>query len=418
MVMLYYQVTTILSVVFMLIFAWRWLKHIDLGFTVSFIMIPIINVGYLEIAHADSLGAALVGNKITYLGGCFLNIFLMFGVLSLCHFKVSPLFRTILLGMSGVLYAFVLSIGRGRLFYVSADIETVNGVTVITDKVYGPVHGFFYVAAFCLLSANIVIAVYSFKNRPEVSRNILWRLLILNTACFAAFFGGRAITKDIELMPLFYCILQIVYLGIFKMLRMYDLSAGVADNLILTGTRGMISYDLNHRFLVCNTTALKIIPELKSANADKRLDESIEIFREIDGWIDEYEKDETNNTHTLNSGGAIYEVELEHLKENGKTEGYYIRLSDVTQEQKYIESINRYNAQMREAADRAISAEKAKSQFFARMSHEIRTPINAVLGMNEMILQESDDKKILDYAENIDSAGKTLLSVINDILDF
>lgn len=51
------------------------------------------------------------------------------------------------------------------------------------------------------------------------------------------------------------------------------------------------------------------------------------------------------------------------------------------------------------------------------MSHEIRTPINAVLGMDEMILRESSDESILSYAANIQSAGHSLLSVINDILD-
>ena len=52
------------------------------------------------------------------------------------------------------------------------------------------------------------------------------------------------------------------------------------------------------------------------------------------------------------------------------------------------------------------------------MSHEIRTPINAVLGMNEMILRECDDRNILAYAESIRTAGSTLLGIVNDILDF
>ena len=52
------------------------------------------------------------------------------------------------------------------------------------------------------------------------------------------------------------------------------------------------------------------------------------------------------------------------------------------------------------------------------MSHEIRTPINAVLGMDEMILRESREKGIRGYAMDIFTAGQTLLSLINDILDF
>ena len=76
------------------------------------------------------------------------------------------------------------------------------------------------------------------------------------------------------------------------------------------------------------------------------------------------------------------------------------------------------NGQLKAASDTALAASKAKSQFLAQMSHEIRTPINAVLGMNEMILRESKSNEILDYATNIQSAGRTLLTLINSILDF
>ena len=76
------------------------------------------------------------------------------------------------------------------------------------------------------------------------------------------------------------------------------------------------------------------------------------------------------------------------------------------------------NKELKEAADKAISAGKAKSDFLANMSHEIRTPINAILGMNEMIIRETKEKEIAEYAANIQSAGRTLLSVINEILDF
>ena len=67
-----------------------------------------------------------------------------------------------------------------------------------------------------------------------------------------------------------------------------------------------------------------------------------------------------------------------------------------------------------EAMRTADRANEAKTSFLASMSHEIRTPINAVLGMDEMILRESSDESILSYAANIQSAGHSLLSVIED----
>ena len=80
--------------------------------------------------------------------------------------------------------------------------------------------------------------------------------------------------------------------------------------------------------------------------------------------------------------------------------------------------IRRQYAQIKEAKEEAEYANQAKSHFLANMSHEIRTPINAVLGMNEMVLRESDDPDILMYSEKIKTAGSTLLGIINDILDF
>ncbi|MCR5098570.1 MAG: response regulator [Lachnospiraceae bacterium] len=65
----------------------------------------------------------------------------------------------------------------------------------------------------------------------------------------------------------------------------------------------------------------------------------------------------------------------------------------------------------------SLEASRSKSEFLANMSHEIRTPINTVLGMDEMILRESTEESVRDYAMDIQSAGRTLLTIINDVLD-
>lgn len=59
----------------------------------------------------------------------------------------------------------------------------------------------------------------------------------------------------------------------------------------------------------------------------------------------------------------------------------------------------------------------SKNEFFAGMSHEIRTPINAIIGMNTMILRECEDPTIKSYAGDVDSSSRLLLTLVNDILD-
>jgi len=73
--------------------------------------------------------------------------------------------------------------------------------------------------------------------------------------------------------------------------------------------------------------------------------------------------------------------------------------------------------QLEKAREDAVLASQAKSNFLANMSHEIRTPINVILGMNEMVLRDSMSDSISTYGMSIQNAGKTLLNIINDILD-
>ena len=77
-----------------------------------------------------------------------------------------------------------------------------------------------------------------------------------------------------------------------------------------------------------------------------------------------------------------------------------------------------FNRKLTVAAEAANQANEAKSLFLSTMSHDIRTPMNAIIGMNEMILRDSRDEEILMHSESIRAAGNTLLGIINDILDF
>ena len=80
----------------------------------------------------------------------------------------------------------------------------------------------------------------------------------------------------------------------------------------------------------------------------------------------------------------------------------------------FIVNAERALFQAKEAAE---AANRAKSEFLANMSHEIRTPLNAVIGFSELLASQVTDSKQQSYLDAIQTAGKSLLTLINDILD-
>ena len=66
----------------------------------------------------------------------------------------------------------------------------------------------------------------------------------------------------------------------------------------------------------------------------------------------------------------------------------------------------------------AEAANQAKRNFLVNISHEIRTPLNVIIGMNEMILRESREEDILQYAQKVETSSNMLLFLIKDVIDF
>lgn len=138
-----------------------------------------------------------------------------------------------------------------------------------------------------------------------------------------------------------------------------------------------------------------------------------------------YEKDKVSNMpvdYMLEGEMRNLSLTTSYIHSDGE-KSVVVVMEDVTELNELrdaktaLDKIKKLNREFEKAKDEAIRANEAKSLFLSNMSHEIRTPINAVLGMNEMILRECKDEQLLSYAANVQSSGKTLLFLINDILD-
>lgn len=98
------------------------------------------------------------------------------------------------------------------------------------------------------------------------------------------------------------------------------------------------------------------------------------------------------------------------LKDNELIQGYMMTIVDVT---KIIEQ----NHLMKRLVLQTEDANRAKTNFVSNMSHEIRTPMNSIVGITEILLRSRHSPKEQEYLLNIQSSGRVLLTIINDVLD-
>ena len=106
---------------------------------------------------------------------------------------------------------------------------------------------------------------------------------------------------------------------------------------------------------------------------------------------------------------------MSHEKEQTTVSNKGEQVSTLMQAKKQLEQ---KNVELQEAILAAERANAARDIFLSNMSHELRTPINTILGLNELIIRESQDEAIKEYAFDIRQAGNILLALVSDILDF
>lgn len=188
-------------------------------------------------------------------------------------------------------------------------------------------------------------------------------------------------------------------------LSSFDLRMGnIRDRVFDFIETGVVVFDTDHRIAVVNRFAASLAK--KEGLAVSSLTEFFDVAEDTaDEMFVRSDKEIVSERLWSTDHSKAYSVRLNAVKDSFDEIFCYICVFvDVTEE---VRAVSKYEI-----------ASHAKSRFLAQMSHEIRTPINAVLGMNEMILRESEDENILSYSESIGSAGNTLLSLINSILDF
>lgn len=311
-------------------------------------------------------------------------VFTILAVADSVSLLLNPRFRHVFALPSSVVYAdtTVYPLDTGSVFYIChlaiCYLISLNIIVLLIQKIAGA--SSFYRKKYSLIFVFFIIALLGDA----------FNLIIATPFNFSIFFYG--------IVAVFVAHCSLFYIPRSLVGNMLNLVVKDLNKLV-------ICYDSDGKVIYANQVATEAVAFAK------KTDLMTQKFRDWKVTYGDSEDERATWMETMTVEGETRHFECETQKlfdDNKKFIGVYFLISNRTEE------MERHAAEVKKAQE---AAEK-QSRFWADISHEMRTPVNAILGMNEMILRESENATIRGYADVIRHSTEAITALINDVLDF
>lgn len=368
-----YAVTCLASIVMLILLLVVCGNQNITHFILLYAMITLANLGYYILSTSQSLEAALVGNRLIYLGGVYIPVFLLFITMKLCDMDIPGWLVTVLLLFGGIVIYYVFSIGSTEDYYTSVALAKDNGLTYLV-KEYGPMHKLFIILMFGSLMFTFGVIIYSILTKRNVPQRIILCLVMIETVTIACYLGKRISGKALDYMIFAYFLGEIMLLPLIRRIGKYEIGESIINSLDEKSTNGYLAFDAKGRFVSCNNMAKIFLPELENQKVDASLSKEFTplLAAEFGELLSSPVKEEKKCL--IESDDRVLECSLKvlHPSKRNKVNGYLIEIVDDTNQQKYLKLLNNYNDDLEKEV-------REKTAFVNKLQERM------VLGLADMI---------------------------------
>ncbi|MCR5790505.1 MAG: response regulator [Lachnospiraceae bacterium] len=355
----------------------------------------IYSTGYLLALFSDTEEAYFQSLLMSWGGKIWIVFSLLYFCLELSGVNVPKRLLHCHFIFTVIMYAVVITTKRTGLFYRNTAFDKTGDMPDFRFDA-GPLFYLWELMVFCTIVVGLVFLYRALARERNLQKRKQLKIVMMALLC-------ELIIGGLVMMPIhiFYDLNQLgfsisailIIIAIFRD-NLMDTESIARDYMIDELSAGVIASDTDGEVAYYNKAALQVFPELENdaPGVLEQVRRAILLKEPI----------------TINE--RIYTFEERKLIQNGLDVRKIYVIIDATVHYVHLKELE----EQRRIAD---EANKTKSDFLANMSHDIRTPINVMLGLDEMILRDSTESPVKGYAIDIQRAGETLLSIIDDILD-
>ncbi len=346
--------------------------------------------------HSGVIEETLMAIRFEYIGLCTATTCAVLFVCELFHVNLKKWIRGVMVGFFALSCIVITTNEYHHLHYKEAHLELHDYIAIfrMTPGPYYVVHSVFTLIS---LSVCVGVIIYAWIRDLKWRENYKKYLFLALAAVFPVVCWALRLVEGLkayDLIPFGLFWTNAFFILILYYFRYFDVAESAKNEVLETLEEGILVCDEDGKILYTNERMGEILQR-------KTVTTVSDVLEELSP-ADEGE---------FRINGKYYAVIESEVYEGDRVKGKTWCFIDMTQTKEKEQ-------QLTELHQEAMAANNAKSNFLANMSHEIRTPINTILGMDELILREAQNINVIEYAQNIKSEGRTLMSLINDLLDF
>ncbi len=346
-------------------------KKIDTLFILLEFAITTSCLGRFMISISQSVDAAIIANKLLYIGGCYIPLLLVIILFKLCNLKLPRAATILMTTYSTVVMTLVMTIGYSDIYYKDVQLVITDGYSWL-DKTYGPLHILYPIMMVFYALFLILSTIYMWKMRNKVPLRIAITATTLGTAIILSYVLERLLDSNISFLSIGYLIAMLLVIQFFDRINMYDMSANIVSAVEQRKEYGYVVFDNKLRYVNSNDYIKEVFPELNEWTIDSKVPKSdsllyTEVIEYLIGM--QWNKDEKK---LICVPDKYFELDIKRISHGKKPVGYLIEFVDRTLEHNYYNSIENYNTEL----EREVAAKTANILHIKDMM---------VLGMADMV---------------------------------